>query len=445
MVASPERIDAFFDLAASGFSDEGWTVASVQRDAVLSHRLCPPCCRLGGLLLKFDFRNVFIQKMPEDPSELLVRPEVRGEFHDRCSTQVKIELQETLMPGDALVLETSYLWILRLGFILFGNAAGPFINTFFYNETAVAAHHVLRRDWPSPGDASYANFQDHGAQQEYLVISRLEKDSPSHARVIVLFHMPEEKWAHWAAPSLLFPTMTSMGRACIDRWMNRPHVQEMRALDRRHYIILGLRNFHHGAPLVPMRRTEAPRLATVVLSGPLDWRCWSHYEPEEGKFQLASFLRCFSRAMPAESTETDEPGTDATSPLSTCVQRLDGRRLVPYQCAVLRREWEAKKERLLQAFGAQKGAYRRLHGGSSAPNLLEMAPRFVRGARGPKAAPKAAAPKAAAHVAREASSSGKLVVRKTFLEVEEEAAQTLPFGALRRCKSDPIRRGDVRS
>lgn len=49
-----------------------------------------------------------------------------------------------------------------------------------------------------------------------------------------------------------------------------------------------------------------------------------------------------------------------------------------------------------------------------------MAPRFVRGARGPKAAPKAAAPKAAAHVAREASSSGKLVVRKTFLEVEEE-------------------------
>ena len=73
---------------------------------------------------------------------------------------------------------------------------GPFINTFFYNETAVAAHHVLRRDWPSPGDASYANFQDHGAQQEmkrelgWLQELRTRADGRVRRLTGVLFCMP---------------------------------------------------------------------------------------------------------------------------------------------------------------------------------------------------------------------------------------------------------------
>ena len=52
----------------------------------------------------------------------------------------------------------------------------------------------------------------------------------------------------------------------------------------------------------------------------------------------------------------------------------DGQRLVPYQCVVARQEWEAAKDRFVNAFLLQKKAYRRANGGSSAPSFHVDAP-----------------------------------------------------------------------
>ena len=52
-------------------------------------------------------------------------------------------------------------------------------------------------------------------------------------------------------------------------------------------------------------------------------------------------------------------------------ESLDGRVLVPYQCVVLRSEWVVLRSVFSEAFGIQKGAYRRAHGGKTAPSLQD--------------------------------------------------------------------------
>jgi len=48
---------------------------------------------------------------------------------------------------------------------------------------------------------------------------------------------------------------------------------------------------------------------------------------------------------------------------------LDGRRLVSYQCVVLREDWLRLREVFWDAFRIQKAAYRRANGGKTAPTL----------------------------------------------------------------------------
>eukprot|EP00490_Sorites_sp_Unknown_P016133 CAMPEP_0114646110 /NCGR_PEP_ID=MMETSP0191-20121206/4969_1 /TAXON_ID=126664 /ORGANISM="Sorites sp." /LENGTH=61 /DNA_ID=CAMNT_0001858903 /DNA_START=1 /DNA_END=182 /DNA_ORIENTATION=- len=53
-------------------SNAEWLVAAQTREAVLSHRPCP----WGGHLIKLESKSIFVQNAPEDPCDVLVRPEV---------------------------------------------------------------------------------------------------------------------------------------------------------------------------------------------------------------------------------------------------------------------------------------------------------------------------------------------------------------------------------
>lgn len=70
------------------------------------------------------------------------------------------------------------------------------------------------------------------------------------------------------------------------------------------------------------------------------------------------------------STKTNQPFaiTDEMLRFLACLRQthesLDGRMLVPYQCVVLREDWETLRELFAPAFGKQKAAYRRANGGS---------------------------------------------------------------------------------
>ena len=83
---------------------------------------------------------------------------------------------------------------------------------------------------------------------------------------------------------------------------------------------------------------------------------------------------------------------------------MDGRKLVRYQCVVVRQQWDELRTSFLEAFQVQKAAYRRANGGTAAPTLAEgAAPRFV-----------------LRDISCSAQQSGiKTIVRKTFVELDE--------------------------
>lgn len=88
---------------------------------------------------------------------------------------------------------------------------------------------------------------------------------------------------------------------------------------------------------------------------------------------------------------------------------LDGRQLVPYQAALLRSNWSQVRLAFIEAFFLQKTAYRRANGGTTAPNVHEdVRPRFLPSLRPVEAEVAAEKPQ------------HKVVVRRTFLEVETE-------------------------
>lgn len=93
---------------------------------------------------------------------------------------------------------------------------------------------------------------------------------------------------------------------------------------------------------------------------------------------------------------------------------MDGRTLMPYQCAVRREQWSSLRTRFVEVFLLQKTAYRRANGGSTAPSMHEgVEPRF--------------SPDTSVMLLRERLFRGKsqtahqkVLVRRTFLELEED-------------------------
>lgn len=121
-------------------------------------------------------------------------------------------------------------------------------------------------------------------------------------------------------------------------------------------------------------------------------------------FCLAEYLKLFMSQL----------GHDLTT-----YETLDCCKLVPYQCVVKRSDWERFREPFTQAFRLQKAAYRRANGGTTAPALLEdVKPHFST---------------RVSHQMQTAVTDVvvKTVVRKTFLELEEEEGPPM-----RRTKSD---------
>ena len=50
---------------------------------------------------------------------------------------------------------------------------------------------------------------------------------------------------------------------------------------------------------------------------------------------------------------------------------MDGRKLVHYQCVVVRQEWDQSRASFYEAFKVQRTAYRHANGGPKSPNLIE--------------------------------------------------------------------------
>ena len=242
----------------------------------------------------------------------------------------------------------------------------------------------------------------HTFQQKQCGSMRCLPDS-SHRRYrsILVFGTPEDKWATWVSP--LFPAFTYMLHSTVERVLNGPNIRDLRATDANMhmYSALTLQSFNRGHPMVPQSK-PCEDSVTVAAGEHLGLVSWTRFKPHE-KFHLSEYMR------------------DLTERLGHQLQTygvMDGRKLVRYQCVVVRQQWDELRTPFFEAFQVQKAAYRRANGGTTAPSLVEdAAPRFV-----------------LRHFSCCAQPVGiKTIVRKTFIELDEGSDHSA--GCLKRSNS----------
>lgn len=401
-MVDPERIESWFNLADLCMRDAPeWKLNAAQAEASLSH-----LSMSWGILMKFDMRNIWIPEAPEDPADLLTRPEVRGRNYHIAPSASKVTLLEVLAPGDALVEHQPLsAWLVRLlAKVLFGNSdsEGPFPSTPRSHWNI--ARHQLRRDYPLPGDCTYGEFHAE-TNQECILVCRKEGDGLSTGacnrfRVVIAFPVPigSNLPGAWASP--FYPMMLDLVRQAACDFLNRPGLPALTKIDMQAYVVLSLRNYNRGAPLVPHKGGAGKEVITISSGQESGFSSWTRFRSQSQQFRFAQYMQVFMEKL--------------GHPLKT-YETLDGRVLVPYQCVVSRQEWEKLRDVFAPVFGKQKAAYRRANGGASAPNWTDtLRPHFLS-----KQPQWLQPPPDAVTTNADESNAVNLVVRNTFLELQE--------------------------
>eukprot|EP00438_Fugacium_kawagutii_P004203 Skav215935 [mRNA] locus=scaffold226:466236:468548:+ [translate_table: standard] len=383
MADCADNHSAWRGIAPCCMSDAMWKVAAKTQSVVLSHRSCP----WGGQLVK-RFRSIFVQKAPEDPCNVFVRPEVRA----MCQPTEEIDLRcmETYAPGHALMERRNSMCI--LGLVEATWLVEPFLwsirlcelhssEGYFYDRLPILSPHRLYKDFPEPGDSTYVALKS-------IWIMRRLPDSQSHYRSVFVFNTPAQNWSPWTWPFL--PAFADMFHLTVDRHLNGPSFRDLRTMDENMYLVLSLRSYNRGHPMIPQSEPCSEH-TTVSCGQHLGLITWGPFKTHE-KFYLSEYLHCFMQLLGHK--------------LKT-YNTLDGRMLAPFQCVVVRCQWDEVKTTFLEAFQVQKAAFRRANGGTSTPTLLEDArPHFVSDFTD------CAQPEAM-----------KTVVRNTFLERADESSK----------------------
>mmetsp|Transcript_105997 Transcript_105997/g.252947 ORF Transcript_105997/g.252947 Transcript_105997/m.252947 type:complete len:414 (-) Transcript_105997:22-1263(-) len=383
--SNPKDLDDWFQAVPDLLHPGAWQCSNPSDVRLKRNRLWHRSCPWGGHLIKFELRNIYLPTAPERTEDLVVRPEVRSKYYESHPLKGSaVALKETTAPGEAVLVGRNSWAFLRLCSILFGDLGTAMHFYFFDPHQAVALHQKVRRNFPQEGDSACAFWEDDPGDQQGFLLMRPEEEK-YHFQAIVVMRMPKPKFAGWALAEFEFFMEWAWRTA---QWFfSRPGIQALRAMDARFYMVLSISSFKRGCPFLPSRNTSDVEIQTGDRVGCSYWR---RYQPS-GRFSFAEYLRIFLKELGLEI------GTYET---------LDGCHLVPYECVVRRQEWEQVKAPFLEVYPIAKAAYRRANGGTAAPCIHEdVAPKYL--PRFPKAPPKPA------------GTSPRLVVRKTFLDLDE--------------------------
>lgn len=411
-MAAPGRIEEWFQQVPEVLLEEGWEAEIEQPSCSLCHCEAP----WGGSLIRIRL-EVQLENPPENPAMLLVRPEVRALQGKKELSEVDdLRVLETASPGDSLLkqVHTWGLSSLCSSFMEASNAPKDLGDAQFVK----VGWQRVTRDFPDQGDSALT----FAGEKPRLLLCRpkgepfrlsprgTETSSSSWARryeVNAIFQVDEEQWAAWTSIHLRL-LLESASRAA--QWfVNRPGVVELRRNDAEFYTVLTVQSCRRGLPLIPLRPSEAAPDAETVRIQDGQWLGldrWTRFWPQRygrDRFSLATYLRTFLKILDIHDFEAYDD--------------LDGQRLVTFQCVVRKDQWEAAKDRFLTAFLIQKKAYRHANGGSSAPSLrADAKPRFV-----PEEG-RLALQERQARLQEEEASQHRVVVRKTFLDVDEPSS-----------------------
>ena len=213
--------------------------------------------------------------------------------------------------------------------VLFGSCHDSFAYRF-YHKLPVLSQHRLYKDFPEPGDCTYF------ALEGFWTMRRVP-GSVSHYRSVLVFNTPEDKWATWASP--FYSGFTNMFHKVADKVLNGPTIRDLRATDANMYSVLTLQSFNRGHPMVPQSK-PCEDSVTVAAGEHLGLVSWTRFKPHE-KFHLSEYMRDFMERL---GHQLQTYGV------------MDGRKLVRYQCVVVRQQWDELRTPFFEAFQVQKAA-----------------------------------------------------------------------------------------
>ncbi|CAK9091871.1 unnamed protein product [Durusdinium trenchii] len=331
----------------------------------------------GGHLVKLMLIDIPVFDPPAKKSYHLVRPEVQHGPRERLTL---------VAPGEVLLQRTAS-WGIHSS-VLFDTGL------LFGGGRPLLTHQRFRRDFPFPGDAGYAVYNEGDDPEEGILMCCTQGDD-RNVHLVKVFHVPDENFWSWS--QIHFQLLLESAQRAAQLILNGPGLKELRAIDEQLYLVLTIQSCKRGLPLFPVVHDQMAPTVCIAAGVPMGLHRWRRFSPDEvgsEKFRLAQYLRIFLANL-GESIEVFEV--------------MDGRPLVPYQCAVTRSAYARLRERFIGCFLLQKTAYRRANGGSTAPSLHEdVEPRFLRNQMCPEAPSFAPARTRTGH---------RVVVRRTFLEV----------------------------
>lgn len=274
-------------------------------------------------------------------------------------TMLECGVEQALAPGDAIAwyrpvisAKSSTLGISRaavLGTAQTVVGAAP--------ADALRLRWMLRRDFPSEGQSAFvaAPFctrtgilqEELGVQRPVVISFRAHAGDPERTaatEIRLLRRVPDWSIEHMAGFYL-------QREVWWEPYKLSPVYEEVRS-GRAAYVVVGLRKLTRGPPLLPREATSSEKAFAS------DW------DSVHNSSTCAWYLQALLGRIGVEAE------VHAT---------LDGQRLVYYQAALRRADWDRARAALdngpWRALGV---AYRRMHGGKNAPKLAVCTPKFTR-------------------------------------------------------------------
>lgn len=391
-------MEDWFRLVPNLLDDAGWDFEVCQAQTNLSHAACP----WGGRLVKVILSKIEVRHAPEQKSCMLVRPELFGTAG--CGPAV-------LAPGEVVLRRPRRGWGINDTSVLFEEMAGSCeCRMSPLRLEPMVTHQRFRRDYPSEGDSAYAVFNEGDDPQEGMLMCSCGPGREL-VDVVKIFCVPEETF--WCWSDLHFQLILESTRRACHLMLNGPALRELRVMDERLYMVLTIQSCKRGLPLYPLKEGSKQDPTVVIAAGQhLQLQRWRRFQtnPVTGeKFRLSQYLAQFLANLEEDLS---------------VYETLDGRPLVPYQCAVSRQAWNQIREHFIACFLVGKTAYRRANGGSTAPTLHEdVEPRFLH---------RAPDPSTSTVVRAQGQGSYRMVVRNTFVEVEVHSEEEQVIEVCRR-------------
>jgi len=359
------NIDVLFDRIRSYDigSDDGWNFV---RGAGLSRRQLP-----NGIPL---LRARYTLDIPFGEGLVLIRPTVflhprRPEFDDAVA---ECGIEELLAPGDAIA------WV-RFRFSPLFQRLSSLVDRVRIGVAGLAdrddsnpwsrRHRIrfaIRRDFPSAGKIAVVSAPLQPSTSEMLeewgIMSATVGFSEVHpedaTKMLVQQVMQFRR-------TLMLPLAAGGKHMGVFHWIPRYRgscLQAEATSGAARYVVLSLQRYQRGAPMLPAEAGEESAAVFGFVPSSRD----------AGDFSLARYLRAFLKRLPG-----CEPQAVAQA-AAQIYDSLDGRCLVPYQAVATCSAWDVAWAALKEPFRTQRGAYRRIFGGTIAPEIkVGQAPRFI--------------------------------------------------------------------